>query len=443
MQSLITRRKFIDQTIRGTAGAIAASACCGRFADSSASPAALSRVVTVRDDQAVDKNVINAAVAQIMMNAGIMGLTGIDDVGEAWRSLFPGITASSVIGIKINCLFSSMATHPKATATVVEGLKQMIVDGNPFPENNIIVWDRSDYDLTKCGYTINTGGTGVRCFGTNSSYTSQSYSISGASKQSISRILTDRCAFLVNLCVLKNHGISGVSLSLKNHLGTCSDPGGMHDNYCNPSLTSLNSLSAIRDKQVVAICDAFLGTISGGPDHSPQVALKSLIFSRDPVAMDYVGAQMLKANGCSTTSLTGASRHIATAGQSPYNLGTSDPAQMEQILIENPSLSTHAPRDSKNLLADGFEIDPNHPNPFNSDTVLSYSLARSERVRIEVWNSHGGKVCTLFDGERAPGRHAHVWNGNSETGSPVSSGIYLAVFQIGSTRRTLRMDLLR
>ena len=99
MQSLITRRKFIDQTIRGTAGAIAASACCGRFADSSASPAALSRVVTVRDDQAVDKNVINAAVAQIMMNAGIMGLTGIDDVGEAWRSLFPGITASSVIGI--------------------------------------------------------------------------------------------------------------------------------------------------------------------------------------------------------------------------------------------------------------------------------------------------------------------------------------------------------
>ena len=62
--------------------------------------------------------------------------------------------------------------------------------------------------------------------------------------------------YMINLSVLKNHGTAGVTLSMKNHYGTCDDPGSIHGGYCDPYIPALNNLSPIRDKQVLNICDA-------------------------------------------------------------------------------------------------------------------------------------------------------------------------------------------
>jgi uncharacterized protein (DUF362 family) len=303
---------------------------------------ALSRVVVVRDRNALDGKSfedasINQDTVQIMMNAGIKSLTRIEDTGEAWKSLFPSITQKTIIGIKVNSVYWLMYTHPKVTNTVVTGLLSMIVEGNLFPPNNIIIWDRKDSHLKKAGYGINTNRTGVRCFGTNKNYTPEKYEIlKGKEPQGISTILAEQCDYLINLSVLKAHLIAGVTLSLKNHYGTCELPWEFHDNYCDPAISILNSLPVIRQKQVISICDGVFGATIDAVS-APNVMPKSLIFSKDPVALDFTGVKILESYGAKTTSLDGIAKHIATSAKSPYNLGICDPRKIESITIENPS----------------------------------------------------------------------------------------------------------
>jgi uncharacterized protein (DUF362 family) len=442
----ISRRAFVDRSARSLAVLVPAlrSLRPANAAGTPARPLGPSRVVTVRDDNAlVSGTRMNEAVVRTMLDTGIRALTGIPDTGEAWKSLFPGITASSVIGIKLNCLFRSMSTHPPVTDAVVRGLKLMVVDGNPFPENNIVIWDREDGHLRAAGYTINRAATGVQCYGTGGSYGSRSYSVAGGGNQYLSRILLDKLTYFVNLSVLKNHSISGVSLSLKNHLGTCNDPGGLHGSGCDPSLAALNAIPAIRDKQAVCICDAILGTISGGPDNSPQVTPKAILLSRDTVALDTVGAELLAQHGCRTASLSGAARHIATAARSPYSLGTRDAASMEKISIENPSSPTFVEEETLRPPDGGYALHPNHPNPFNGRTELAFTLPSPGRARIAVFNASGRRVRVLADGFRDAGTHRVQWDGTDAGGRALPSGLYLAVLEVGPVRRTVKMQIVQ
>jgi len=67
-----------------------------------------------------------------------------------------------------------------------------------------------------------------------------------------------------------------------------------------------------------------------------------------------------------------------------------------------------------------FGLLPNYPNPFNSNTTISYSLAKGSDVRIDVWNLLGQPVVTLVN-ERRPGGEHHV----SWSPDELSSGMYL------------------
>lgn len=184
-----------------------------------------------------------------MMDEGIRQLTGINDIGEAWKSFFPGITQNKVISIKLNCIArqdnaSGLASHPEVIYSIVNGLTKMQVDGNPFPAENIIIWDRSEFEMERSGFVINKGESGVKCYGTryeimrqgedSGGYSTEvSYSVAGV-QQYLSKILVDEIDYLINTCLLKDHAYSGVTLSLKNHYGTCWAPLKMHGGYCNP-----------------------------------------------------------------------------------------------------------------------------------------------------------------------------------------------------------------
>jgi len=68
---------------------------------------------------------------------------------------------------------------------------------------------------------------------------------------------------------------------------------------------------------------------------------------------------------------------------------------------------------------------PNHPNPFNAETTIRFSLAGPSRVRLVVNNALGQAVRTLVDGNRPQGIQAVVWDGRDEAGQEVASGMYL------------------
>jgi uncharacterized protein (DUF362 family) len=99
--------------------------------------------------------------------------------------------------------------------------------------------------------------------------------------------------------------------------------GSLHSTNSDPAIAQLNNIDMIRNKQVVCICDAIYGLVSGSPTGPPQATPNKLIFSKDPVAIDTIGMKLLREHGMSS-SLERMAKHIATAAREPYNRGTND-----------------------------------------------------------------------------------------------------------------------
>jgi len=85
----------------------------------------------------------------------------------------------------------------------------------------------------------------------------------------------------------------------------------------------------------------------------------------------------------------------------------------------------------------------NFPNPFNPTTTINYSLIDAGRVRIEIFNIKGEKICTLVDGHKNVGFHSTVWNGKDENGKAVSSGMYFFNMVTENFHKFRKMVLLK
>jgi hypothetical protein len=66
----------------------------------------------------------------------------------------------------------------------------------------------------------------------------------------------------------------------------------------------------------------------------------------------------------------------------------------------------------------------NYPNPFARRTVIGYRLPSTSRVTLKIYNVAGQLVRTLIDKEEPAGEKSAVWDGKTDTGEEVSSGLY-------------------
>ena len=81
----------------------------------------------------------------------------------------------------------------------------------------------------------------------------------------------------------------------------------------------------------------------------------------------------------------------------------------------------------------------NYPNPFNPSTTIKYSLKESQNTTLAVYNSIGQKIRTLFDAPQNAGMHIIQWDGKSDRGQQVSSGVYFLKLNAGKFVKTKRM----
>jgi hypothetical protein len=91
---------------------------------------------------------------------------------------------------------------------------------------------------------------------------------------------------------------------------------------------------------------------------------------------------------------------------------------------------------------------PNYPNPFNPETWIPYELAQDSKVTIEIYSITGELVRTLRLGSKAAGLYtsksqAAYWDGISDTGEKLSSGIYFYIMKTGDVTATRRMVLVK
>ena len=89
------------------------------------------------------------------------------------------------------------------------------------------------------------------------------------------------------------------------------------------------------------------------------------------------------------------------------------------------------------------ELYPNHPNPFNSGTRISYRQAAPGRVRLRIYNILGQEVRTLVDEVRTAGVYQSSWDGRDRRGAEVAAGVYLLRLNYPGGVRTRRLVYLK
>jgi len=277
---------------------------------------------------------VRQAKIQKMLDAAVSRATGSSSVNSAWRKLFK---PNDTVGIKVNCLASAgkhLSSHPELVNCIVNGLVHAGV-----PPEQIIIWDRYNWELQNAGYEINRNGKGVKCYGTDAEGVGYSGEllIAGSVASKISKILSTYCTAIVNVPVLKDHNIAGVTLSMKNFFGAINDPNKYHDNI-NPSVPDLNTSNLIKDKTKIIICDALKAGYDYGPGYHPQYNwdYNGVVVSTDAVALDQIGATIIEEKrhktGLPSLAQVGRSpNYIATAADDEHKLGTNDPEKIELV----------------------------------------------------------------------------------------------------------------
>ena len=94
-------------------------------------------------------------------------------------------------------------------------------------------------------------------------------------------------------------------------------------------------------------------------------------------------------------------------------------------------------------LPDGPQLQQNAPNPFNSETVISWFLLRPGPARVEVFALTGQRVAVLHQGPKKAGVHRVNWDGRDGEGRPLASGVYLYRLVTDETVQTRKLTLLQ
>jgi len=90
-----------------------------------------------------------------------------------------------------------------------------------------------------------------------------------------------------------------------------------------------------------------------------------------------------------------------------------DPGILATITKPRPSLSLYQ----------------NSPNPFISQTAISYSIPTTGRVSLLIYDISGRRVKTLVNQHQTPGVYSVSWNGTDDNGRTVAQGAYFYVLK--------------
>jgi hypothetical protein len=71
-----------------------------------------------------------------------------------------------------------------------------------------------------------------------------------------------------------------------------------------------------------------------------------------------------------------------------------------------------------------YDLKQNFPNPFNPTTTIKFALPRHTHAKLTVYDLLGRQVAALLDRDLPAGTHRVRWDGQSDSGSPLASGIY-------------------
>lgn len=324
------RRKFIKSSL-ALGSSILLPSTLYAF-DSDKSNTRLSRIV-ISKDSLLQSSSLDGNRLQKILEAGMQVFFNTDRTEQAWKKI---VKPGENVGLKVNCLSGKGSTHRELVDLVCDQLQNSGVRAE-----NIIIWDRFNSDLEDGGFRINQEGKGIRCFGNEYLGFGSDFESHGSAASLVCNTLIRACDVVINLPVLKDHGIAGMTMSMKNMFGAIHNPNKYHLATGNPYIADVFMLPSIRTRVRLTIADAISAQYEGGPSFMPhwRWAFNGLIIGTDPVALDYCGWQILdaerKKRGIKSLKEAGREpKYIITAADADHRLGTCDPNKIEQVTLE-------------------------------------------------------------------------------------------------------------
>jgi len=283
-EKTITRRDFL----RGTAG-VFVGAALGSAITLEASTEQRPKVVLIRHPDAVAPDgSINGDIVQSMLDGAVKVLLGENEPMQAWQKLFK---KSDVVGIKSNS-WNRLPTPKELENAIHRRLKDIGI-----PEEKIAIDDR-----------------GV-----------------------LNNPIFMNATALVNARPVRTHHWSGVGTCLKNYIQFVPDPSAYHPEACS-DLAKIWSLPIVKGKTrlnvLCALTPQFYGRGASFFDKRYVWPYKGLLVGIDPVAVDALGAELLKRKRIAffgeDRALDVPPIHITVADKK-YHLGVSDLSRIELV----------------------------------------------------------------------------------------------------------------
>jgi hypothetical protein len=115
------------------------------------------------------------------------------------------------------------------------------------------------------------------------------------------------------------------------------------------------------------------------------------------------------------------------------------------ILRDSPSfwLKANVEPPQQEIIPIVYALLPNYPNPFNPITRIDYQIPKASHVKITIYDLLGRQIRTLIDAMQETGAYNVFWDGQSDRGDEVESGIYFYRMEAGDFVATRKMSLLR
>jgi hypothetical protein len=284
-----------------------------------AQPTGRSLVAIAQDPRAMDSYEEDAAVTRRMVDALVRTVSGCSDTRAAWREL---AGTDMRVGIKVTAAGGPyFATRRGVVAAAIAGLRDAGV-------REIIVWDKSSAALRECGFTAQRLGCEVRGIDPPRGWDreasfqapvlgkliwgdllfSEKLGAKGialkddsmlSSKSHLATILSREVPRFINIAALSDAPGCGIAGTLHSAVVDNLDNWRRFTGYGESGADAIADCYAdprIGGKCVLHILDALAVTYAGGPGPNPQASIinNTLYASRDPVALDSLGLQLLE-----------------------------------------------------------------------------------------------------------------------------------------------------
>ena len=121
--------------------------------------------------------------------------------------------------------------------------------------------------------------------------------------------------------------------------------------------------------------------------------------------------------------------------------------QTGHLIIDDFTVTAYDPVSiEKDLMGipENLSLFPAYPNPFNPEVTLNFQvIANAGNVRLQVYNIQGELLATPLQNDFSEGSYSVKWDGTSQQGEALPSGIYLIKLSNSSESLFQRVTLIR